>query len=151
MSECLTKEQSEECFRAGFMSMLNEKVAAGGFAIAPYLKDFASIGGSLVNGAKNLWGAAKDSMILGGSTGVLGALGYDVIKEQLTQDDPKVKLRDDIKAIYARKAKELEDSKWMERVRGMRDELVRGYKKMTLDEYREKYDALIKALDERRA
>ena len=43
MSECLTKEQSEECFRAGFMSMLNEKVAAGGFAIAPYLKDIASI------------------------------------------------------------------------------------------------------------
>ena len=39
----------------------------------------------------------------------------------------------------------------MAKVRGMRDELKRGYKKMTTDEYAAKYNELMEALDERRA
>ena len=33
----------------------------------------------------------------------------------------------------------------------MRDELQRNYKKMSTDEYKTKYDALVKALDERKS
>ena len=86
---------------------------------------------------------------LGGATGVLGATAYDVLKERLSGEDPETKFSNEVEAMYANKKRELDDARWMDRVRGMRDELKRGYKKMTPKEYRKKYDELMEALDER--
>ena len=56
-----------------------------------------------------------------------------------------------MKSIYKLRRKELEDSRWMADVRNKRDELKRGAKKMTVDEYAKKYDELVEALNARRA
>lgn len=87
---------------------------------------------------------------LGGAAGVLGSSAYDILKERVTQEDPEAKFNDDIEAMYANKTRELSDARWMDRVRAMRDDLKRGYKKMPTEEYAVKYKALQDALDERK-
>ena len=74
-----------------------------------------------------------------------------MLKENVASDDPKAELNAKIEAMYKGRQKELEDAKWMAKVRGLRDELKRSYKKMTTDEYTTKYNELVAALDERRA
>lgn len=148
---CLTKEQSAECFKAGFLSCFAEKRAQHGFALAPYIKDIGGVLKGVWSGGKELLSAAGTAATMGAGSGVLGALAADVIKEQLTREDPKVKLSGKLEKLYAGKSRELDDSQWMARVRAMRDELRRGYKKMTVEEYRDKYNNLVKALDERKA
>lgn len=88
--------------------------------------------------------------LLGASTGVVGATALDVVKERVSQEDPEEKFNNDIESIYKNRTRELEDQKWMTRVRAMRDELRRGYKKMPTEEYAAKYQALQDALDERK-
>lgn len=152
MSEsCLTKEQSAECFKAGFLSWFAEKRAQHGVALAPYIKDIGGLLKGMWSGGKELLNAAGTAVAMGAGSGVLGALATDVIKELLTREDPKAKLSGELEKLYASKSRETEDSRWMARVRAMRDELRRGYKKMTVAEYTDKYNNLIKALDERKA
>lgn len=152
MSEsCLTKEQSAECFKAGFASWFAEKRAGSGFILAPYVKDIAGLLKGVWSGGKELLNAAGTATAMGAGTGVLGALAAEAIKEQLTREDPKAKLSGKLEKLYASKSREVDDSRWMSRVRAMRDELRRGYKKMTVAEYTDKYNNLVKALDERKA
>ena len=89
--------------------------------------------------------------LIGAGTGVLGATAYDIIKENVTNEDPKAELDAKLEAMYRGKQRELEDAKWMTKVRNMRDDLKRNYRKMSTKEYTEKYNALISALDERMA
>ena len=86
----------------------------------------------------------------GATTGILGASAYDAIKERLAKEDPEAKFNQDVEALYSDKNREIEDARWMARVRSMRDELVKGYKKMSPEEYSAKYNALIEALDEKK-
>ena len=86
---------------------------------------------------------------LGAGTGALGAYAYDAMKNRVSAEDPEAKFNQDIEILYGQRRKELEDARWMSKVRTMRNELKRGYKKMSADEYRSKYNALVKALNER--
>lgn len=117
-----------------------------------------AIGSAAIGGAKEtasafakMPGAVGKLALLGAGTGILGATAYDILKENVSSDDPKAELNAKLEAMYNNRKKELEDAKWMAKVRGMRDELKRGYKKMTSEEYESKYNELMEALDERRA
>lgn len=117
-----------------------------------------ALGSAAIGGAKEtasalskVPGAVGKLALLGAGTGILGATAYDILKENVSSDDPKAELNAKLEAMYNNRKKELEDAKWMAKVRGMRDELKRGYKKMTSEEYESKYNELMEALDERRA
>ena len=119
-------------------------------------KAIGSIGKEITGGLGHVWGAAKSiptalgyTALGGAASGVLGATVYDILKERVSQEDPEAKFNSDIEHLYAHKKREAEDAKWMSRVRAMRDELKRGYKKMTTEEYTTKYKALMDALNER--
>lgn len=169
----LGREQAEDIFYASMLTGLMsekqasdlvscmEKEAKGG---AKDGFDWLGLAKSILGGAwKGVGTVAEGGMkvvgempktigmtaLLGGGAGVLGANLYDVIKEQVTHEDPEEKFNSEIEAMYAGKKKELEDAKWMDRIRSMRDELRRGYKKMPTKEYAKRYKALLAALDER--
>ena len=119
-------------------------------------KAIGSIGSGIAGGLGYAWGAAKSippalgyTALGGAASGALGATVYDILKERVSQEDPETKFNSEIERLYAYKKREIEDAKWMSRVRAMRDELKRGYKKMTTDEYTTKYNALMDALNER--
>ena len=121
-----------------------------------WLKWLDLIGSGITGGLGHVWDAAKSippalgyTALGGAASGVLGATVYDILKERVSQEDPEAKFNSDIEHLYKHKKREIEDAKWMSRVRAMRDELKRGYKKMTTDEYTTKYKALMDALDER--
>lgn len=122
-------------------------VGSGMKGVASGVKDFFGFGKDVTETGIN---TALKLMLAGGVSGVIGANLYDAIKDRVTEDDPETKFNVDMEAMYRGRARELEDSKWMAKVRSMRDELRRGYKKMTPQEYRGKYNALLAALDERR-
>jgi hypothetical protein len=172
IDKILGKETAEDIFYSGMITgLLTEKQACdilsemekgAAFSWAKLLASLPggvkTLGSGLMGGAKEVAGvvsktpglAAKLALI-GAGTGVIGATAYDILKENVTNDDPKAELNAKIEAMYRNKRRELDDSKWMTRVREMRDELKRGYKKMTTEEYAQKYNALMEALDERRA
>jgi len=119
--------------------------------------DISSGLGNIASGLKNIWSGAKEVpstlgwlALMGGGSGVLGATAYDAIKERLANEDPEEKFNSDVETYYNMKHRELEDAKWMSRVRAMRDDLKRNYKKMTTEEYAAKYKALSDALDEKK-
>ena len=145
LSECLEKEA-----QAGASPSFNllKFLLGSGKALGS-----AAIGGAkeTANAFAKIPGALGKLALLGAGTGILGATAYDILKENVSGDDPKAKLNAKIEAMYNNRKKELEDAKWMAKVREMRDELKRGYKKMTSEEYESKYNELMEALDERRA
>lgn len=169
VEKILGKEQTSDIFFASMLTgLLNEKQAAelserlekeAKFDWAKFLLGSGkAIGSAVVGGAKEtasalagVPGAVGKLALLGAGTGILGATAYDILKENVASDDPKAELNAKLEAMYHGRQKELEDAKWMAKVRGMRDELKRGYKKMTTDEYAAKYNELMEALDERRA
>lgn len=175
VEKILGEQQTKDIyFSAMLTGMLNEKQAA---ELSEYLDKEAAagaepsfnllkfligsgkaIGSAAIGGAKEtanalakIPGAVGKLALLGAGTGVLGATTYDILKENVSSDDPEAELNAKIEAMYNNRRKELEDAKWMAKVRGMRDELKRGYKKMTSEEYESKYNELMEALDERRA
>lgn len=112
-------------------------------------KGIVGISGEGVKLLKNSPSMLGRTMALGAGLGSAGALAYDAMKENLSQEDPDAKFNMDLEALYNGRAMEAADAKWMDRVRSMRDELKRGWKKMTPEEYAGKYDALVSALKER--
>ena len=168
VEKILGEQQTQDIyFSAMLTGLLNEKQAAelyncieknAAINFAKILGVLKGLGSAAVGGAKEtanalvkIPGAAGKLALLGAGTGVLGATAYDILKENVSGDDPKAELNAKIEAMYNNRKKELEDAKWMEKVRGMRDELKRGYKKMTSEEYESKYNELVKALNERSA
>ncbi len=160
----LGKERARDIFLSAFASEVAssagiEKTAQGpDLGLPKFIYEIArDVGHAGIGGIKNLAGLLKEvpsgllwTMGLGAGTGFLGATGYDAIKERIMQEDPEAKFNDELETIYAERKREKEDAKWMDRARKMRDELKRGYKKMTTDEYSAKYKALLDHLDERK-
>lgn len=151
LAALMTEKQAAE-FVGGL-----EKTAAGGGGS----KTFSNIAGGLGKFVNGLTGAGIKlfkfipsslgwTAALGIGAGALGESAFDIIKERTSHEDPEAKLNEDIEAIYNSKTREANDSKWMAKVRKMRDELRRGYKKMSVDEYTKKYNDLMDALDERK-
>jgi len=165
VEKILGSQQTSDIFYSALLTgLLNEKQAAElaenleKKAAFDWLKFLHGAGSAVVGGAKDtasalakIPGAVGKLALLGAGTGIIGATAYDVLKENVASDDPKAELNAKIEAMYKGRQKELEDAKWMAKVRGLRDELKRSYKKMTTDEYTAKYNELVAALDERRA
>lgn len=110
-----------------------------------------TVGSGALTTAKSIPPILAGTALGGAATGVLGATVYDILKERVSQEDPEAKFNSDIEHLYTHKKREIEDARWMSRVRALRDELKRGYKKMTTEEYATKYKALTDALNERSA
>ena len=138
--DCLSEEEAKAIFIEGAKSAMPEKQAQIG--------DFL---GGLWNAAKGSAGLIRDLGIYGALGGALTGAGYNIIKDRITAPSPEDEFNHKVERIVTNHKRELEDAKWMDRVRGMRDELARNYKKMTPEEYAKKYNALVSALDERRA
>jgi hypothetical protein len=168
VEKILGEQQTKDIFFSAMLTgLLNEKQAA---EIAEgleknaqagkkfnWLKLLGGIGNTIIGGAKDIGSAlmkapdaASKIALLGAGTGVLSATAYDILKDNVSSDDPKTELNAKIEAMYNNRKKELEDAKWMAKVRGMRDELKRDYKKMTSEEYESKYNKLLESLDERK-
>jgi len=126
-------------------------------SVAKFLKSLAggiwNVGGKAINVGANILkstpGIIGGTALLGSGAGILGANLYDVLKEQVSHDDPEEKFNEEVESMYLAKSRELDDEAWMNDVRNMRNELIRGYKKMTAKEYREKYDELMSKIEER--
>lgn len=165
VEKILGKEQADDIFFSAMLTgLMNEKQASeladslDKQAAFDWRKFLTGTGSAIVGGAKDVFsgisktpGALGKLALIGAGTGVLGATAYDIIKDNVTNDDPKAELNAKIEAMYNSKLRELDDAKWIAKVRGMRDELKRGYKKMSTEEYAKKYNELIEALEERRA
>lgn len=137
---CLSEEEAKAIFMDGAKSAMPEKQAQIGDVL-----------GGLWNAAKGSAGLIRDLGIYGALGGALTGAGYNIIKDRITAPSPEDEFNHKVERIVTNHKRELEDAKWMDRVRGMRDELARNYKKMTPEEYAKKYNALVAALDERRA
>lgn len=111
----------------------------------------AQVGKAFADLLSSGWRGYLALAALSAGVGGLGGAAYNIMKDKITGGDaPEESFKDKISAYYDNKSKELEDQKWMARVRAMRDELQRGAKKMPADEYAKKYQALSRALDEKR-
>lgn len=168
VEKILGSQQTSDIFYSALLTgLLNEKQAAeladsiekdAAFNWGKIIESLKGLGVAAIGGVKDtasalakVPGAVGKIALLGAGTGILGATAYDALKENVSSDDPKAKLNAKIEAMYKGRQKELEDAKWMAKVRGLRDELKRNYKKMTTDEYTTKYNELVAALDERSA
>lgn len=156
---------ADDIFLASMLSGLLEegaieKSAQGGNPWQYGIKELFQTLGMAGGMAKNVGSGALDiigkipsvlgsTALIGAGTGALGAVGYDAIKDMVSTQDPEEKLNIELESLYKAKTKEVEDAKWLARVRGMRDELRRNYKKMSKAEYTKKYNELVSALDER--
>lgn len=120
-------------------------------AVTGGIKNLVSAGKGTLDLGKDIAKTVAAVGLLGVGTGVLGSTAWDAVKERLSQDDPEAKFNTDVEALYHNRKRELEDQKWMNRVRAMRDDLRRNYKKMSTEEYAEKYRKLQDALDERKS
>ena len=161
VEQYLGREMADDIFFSAMLSgMIPEKQASDlaegiqkGAQVMDALKNaLGAIGkgfGYAADAAKTIPPVLGGTAIGGAATGVLGATVYDILKERVSQEDPEAKFNSDIEHLYTHKKREIEDAKWMSRVRAMRDELKRGYKKMTTEEYTTKYKALMDALNER--
>lgn len=141
MESVLSKEQQERAFAAGVASVLGEKQAGT-------LTDLASGAKNIVKGVAGL---PKDLMLYGALAGGAVGVGGQMLTEHLTEESPEEELNRTLEAMYAAKRKELDDAKWMSKVRAMRSDLMANHKKMSVEEYAEKYNALIDALNERKS
>ena len=158
VEQYLGKETADDIFFSSMLAnMLNEKQASeavegiqkGAQVLDELTNAFRTIGHGAMTTLKSIPPAVGGFALGGAATGAIGATIYDILKERVSQEDPETKFNSDIEKIYRHKKREIDDSRWMDRVRSMRDELKRGYKKMTTDEYASKYKELMDALDER--
>lgn len=158
LDKYLTKDQSDALFAAGASSVFQKQANWG--KVLTFLNTLGKGAIGLVSGGhKLLETGVKDTseaanilgkLMLGGATvGTAGGIGYNLAKERMSQNSPEEEMNRKIEAMYKKKTRELEDSNWMNKVIAMRDELRRGYKKMTTQEYTKKYIALMDALNER--
>lgn len=159
MRTYIGKDVARRMFIAGAISSSLEKRAqeSGGFGnavssagkwLAGLLGGGAAVGKGAYEAGKEGIGLAGNLALMGLGTGVLGGVGYHLIKERLQQKSPEEDMNRKIEAMYSRKAKELESAKKMTAARALRDELNRGRKTMSTDEYRTKYDKLMSMLEE---
>ena len=165
VEEIIGKQAAADVFFSSMLSsMVNEKTASD-IVLGMEKRSKAD----LLDWLKGIGGAASHALgfgvdtakaipptlgwlaLLGASAGGLGAMGFDVIKDRVSKEDPEAKFNEELEATYAGKERESKDAKWMSRVRSMRDELKRGYRKMTSSEYAKKYKELVSALDEKRS
>lgn len=157
VEEILGKDQALDIYRAGKVYGTIEKK---GFI--PELKALwnagkesvgagANVAGAGVSAGKNLIDFAMKLGLYGLGTGTVAGVGYNLVKDRLEQESPEEEYNRKLEAMYKARSRELDDSKWIRKVKAMRDELKRGYKHMTTKEYTEKYNALLDALDERSA
>lgn len=165
VEKILGKEHTNDIFFASMLTgLMTEKKAneiipemeKDAFSVAKFLAGLNTAGRLTAAGASGLFRAAAavpsgivNLVAAGAGTGALAGGVYNTLKDSLQHEDPKTKMNRKIEAMFKNRKRELEDAKWMDRVRAMRDELKRSYKKMTPEEYRQKYDALVAALDER--
>lgn len=140
MQTSFDKESYDRAFEAGFKAAVAEKRA--------------DILGDVVNGittvGKGLAGLPKDIFWGGALTGLATGVGAQAITEHLTKESPEEELNRTLEAMYAAKRNEVADTKWMSKVRAMRAELMADRKKMSVEEYTKKYNALVDALNERK-
>lgn len=160
VEQYLGKETADDIFFASMLSgLIPEKVAcelsvgmqkdAGVFD--GIKKIVGAVGGGALEAFKHAPAIISGTALGGAAAGALGATVYDILKERVSHEDPEAELNDNLERLYAYKNREMEDARWMDRVRALRDELKRGYKKMTTEEYAQKYNALMDALNERSA
>lgn len=161
----LGKEQADSIYMSAMITGLMTEKQAGDLcdklekrsSVPEMLKDiFSNAYKGIVTPVKDLYATGFAGLkglgllaTLGAGAGVLGSSAYDVIKERISEEDPETKFNNEVEAVYNNRKRELEDQKWMSKVRSMRDELRRGYKKMSTEEYAAKYQKLQDALDER--
>lgn len=153
----LGEDNARRIFLAGAISVSMEKSAAEenpgplktvGNWLSGLMGGGVTVGKGAYEAGKETYGLAKSLALTGIATGVIGGIGYNLIKERMQRKDPEEDLQRKIEAMYANRTKELESSKKMQRARAKRDELMRSYKKMTPEEYKAKYDELRSALEE---
>ena len=161
VEEIIGKRSAEDIFFSAMLSgMVTEKKASdlfvslekrGGSDLLAWLKGIGgalmSGGGMVVDTAKAIPPALGWTALLGASAGGLGAMGYDALKERVTEEDPEAKFNAEIEALYAGKNRELDDAKWMARMRKKRDRLKREWKKMDPQTYAKEYASLVSDLD----
>ena len=145
MKNCLTNEEVNAIFQYGVNSVIAEKKAA---SESKSKSNFLGDIGSVMKGSAGL---VKDLAIYGTIAGALSGTGYNILKERVVSDSPEDEYNRKVERIVINKKRELEDAIWMKRVRKMRDELAMNYKKMSPEEYANKYKTLVDALNERNA
>ena len=159
VEQILGKRQAEDIFFSSMLTgLLNEKQAseimeksAKPLDVIKYLTGLVGSGLGMVKDTVKFGPPALGwTALLGASAGGLGAMGYDAIKERVSQDDPEAKFNMDMEALYSGKRRELEDARWMARVRAKRDKLKREGKKMDPDEYEKAYNSLLADLDSKK-
>lgn len=167
VEEILGKQVADDIYNASRITALMtekqaEEVAAliekDAFSLKDLVTALKTVGKGTVaagTGVLDLIKAAPKSIgylaMAGAGTGALGGAAWNTLSGSMAKEDPREKLNARIESMYAIKKRELEDAKWMDKVRSMRDELKRGYKKMSVEEYSKKYNDLVAALDERKA
>lgn len=153
MTGLMTEKQAEDLLD-GLVKQAQRRGGGGGLNIGGRILDLVQrgilgAGGLAADAVAKIPSALGHTALLGAGLGALGALGFDAVKENLSQEDPEAKFNIDLEALYNAKSMEAEDAKWMAKVRSMRDELKRGWKKMAPEEYESKYNALLGALKEK--
>lgn len=138
----LSEEEVGRIYDAGFSSGCMEKDALFG------LDKVLSGAGDVVMSIPT---AIASLLALGVGAGALSGVTYNIAKNRLSasaseKEDEMTKKT----LLYNSKNKEMADARWMNDVRDMKAELVKGMKKMTPEEYRTKYEALSKLIDERK-
>lgn len=87
---------------------------------------------------------------LGLASGTANGILYNITKNRMTAESAEKEEEINKKlSLYNAKNRELEDAKWMGKVRSKRDNLVRNMKKMTPEEYEAAYNEISNALNER--
>lgn len=145
IEEILGEKTSRIIYGAGVFSVMSEKRAS---AAKEVVGGATAVGSGAFKATKGIFGMSKDLALYGAGAGILGGIGYNLLKERMQRSDPEERLNRKIESLYARKNKELESAKWMSKIRAMRDDLRRNYKKMSTEEYTKKYNELIAALEE---
>jgi len=159
MTGYISESERGLLFRAGVRDALMEKTAKVDLkSFSEFLKVLKNAGGVLVSPVPAAWGLTKETVnllkalsVYGAGAGTVGSVAWNLIKDRMQRESPETEFNRKVEAMYAGRARELEDAKWMDRVRGMRDDLARNYKKMPSDEYEKRYGELMDALDERLA
>lgn len=162
LDQYLTEKQYDAMFAAGASSVLRKQAVApaaniGTLAILKKFlggaRDFVSGGHKFITTGADDAGKIVDLLaklaLTGSALGAVGGVGYNLAKTRVSQGSPEEDMNRNIEAMYKIKSRELEDAKWISKVRAMRDDLKRNYKKMTTEEYSKKYSELANALDER--
>lgn len=86
-------------------------------------------------------------VVAGAGSGALIGAAYNSLSNRVQEEDPEERTNNKLEAMYEMKARELEDAKWMTRVRALRDELKRG--KLSNEDYEAKFNELVGALAEK--